>query len=173
MLVVSGAAGAVGSAVGQLARRSGAAVVGICGTDAKADALLDLGFSSAVNYQSEALAADLDAALDGREVTHYFDNVGGDLSDLVISRMRAEGTVILCGQIASYDSDVPYPPPLPAATADLVRERRISRERYLVLDHKAHFAAALAEVAALVAGGELRTPRRATPAAPAARRTPS
>lgn len=158
VLVVSGAAGAVGSAVGQLARRSGAAVVGICGTDAKADALLDLGFSSVVNYRSEALAADLDAALDGREVTHYFDNVGGDLSDLVISRMRAEGTVILCGQIASYDSDVPYPPPLPSATADLVRERRISRERYLVLDHKAHFAAALAEVAALVAGGELRTP---------------
>ena len=158
VLVVSGAAGAVGSAVGQLARRSGAAVVGICGTDAKADALLDLGFSSVVNYRSEALAADLDAALYGREVTHYFDNVGGDLSDLVISRMRAEGTVILCGQIASYDSDVPYPPPLPSATADLVRERRISRERYLVLDHKAHFAAALAEVAALVAGGEMRTP---------------
>ena len=67
------------------ARRSGAAVIGICGTDAKVDALLDLGFSSALNYKSGTLAADLDAALDGREVTHYFDNVGGEVLDAVLA----------------------------------------------------------------------------------------
>ena len=84
-VVVSGAAGAVGSAVGQIAKIKGAKVVGIAGSDEKIDYLLnELGFDAAVNYKKESFQADLKNAVpDGVDV--YFDNVGGDVSDAVFT----------------------------------------------------------------------------------------
>lgn len=159
VLVVSGAAGAVGHLVGQIAKLKSngrAHVVGICGSDAKGAVLRQrCGFDAVVNRHSSSMKEDLARVLDGRTVTHYFDNAGGPVSDAVIERMGTGSSIILCGQIASYNSDEPYPPPLPLSSATLAVERCISRERYLVLNYKQHFPAALSELAWLVASGQL------------------
>ncbi|KAL1506990.1 hypothetical protein AB1Y20_007853 [Prymnesium parvum] len=198
VVVVSGAAGGVGSLVGQLARRRGARVVGIAGSEEKAEWLVRrLGFDRGVSYRSESFARDLDEAVEAaagegargggkegkreaggeaeeegaRRVALYWDNVGGRVSEHVLRRVRDGGTVVLCGQVAMYDSDEPYPPPLPPPLQRLLDERRIARERYLVLDHRDRFAQGLSELFGLVAGEELvaeETRWRGIEAAPAA-----
>lgn len=154
VLVVSGAAGAVGHVVGQLAKRRGARrVVGIAGSAEKGAVLRDkCGCDATVNYKSPAFATDLTEALAGLEVSHYFDNVGGTVTDAVIEHMAEDSLIILCGQIASYDLDVPYPPPLSPRSQEIADARRISRPRYLVLNYKDEIGAAFAELATLVAG---------------------
>ncbi|MGO1059387.1 NADP-dependent oxidoreductase [Planococcus sp. FY231025] len=104
-VIVSGAAGAVGSAVGQIAKLKGARVVGIAGSDEKIDYLInELGFDAAVNYKKDSFVEDLKAALpDGVDV--YFDNVGGDVSDAVISELNNNARIPLCGTISSYNSE--------------------------------------------------------------------
>lgn len=104
-VVVSGAAGAVGSAVGQIAKLKGARVVGIAGSDEKIAYLIDeLGFDAAVNYKKASFGEDLKAALpDGVDV--YFDNVGGDVSDAVISELNNKARIPLCGTISSYNTE--------------------------------------------------------------------
>ena len=161
VVVVSGAAGAVGSLVGQLCKQRGASVIGICGTEAKRRLLEDsLGFDRALVRHGDSLRAELLAALHAQpqadralgssrtpqpaDVSVYWDNVGGVLSDIVIERMGPRGEIVLCGQISMYDSDEEYPPPLPAASAALVRSRRIRRERYTVVNHRHRFGSALA-----------------------------
>ena len=105
-VVVSGAAGAVGSAVGQIAKIIGARVVGIAGTDEKINYLKDeLGFDEAVNYKTaENLRDDLSKACpDGVDV--YFDNVGGEVSDAVIALLNDNARIPLCGAISSYNKE--------------------------------------------------------------------
>ncbi len=111
-VVVSAAAGAVGSVAGQVARLSGARVVGTAGTDTKCDWLTEeLGFTAAVNYDD---TDDLRAAL--REacpngVDGYFDNVGGPITDAVWPLLNVRATVAVCGQIATYNAtEVPTGP---------------------------------------------------------------
>ncbi|WP_420812594.1 NADP-dependent oxidoreductase [Planococcus salinus] len=103
-VVVSGAAGAVGSVVGQIAKLKGAKVVGIAGSDEKIDYLLnELGFDAAVNYKKDSFQDDLKKALpDGVDV--YFDNVGGEVSDAVIAELNNKARVVLCGTISSYNT---------------------------------------------------------------------
>ncbi|ANU12054.1 NADP-dependent oxidoreductase [Planococcus antarcticus DSM 14505] len=103
-IVVSGAAGAVGSIVGQLAKIKGARVVGIAGSDEKIDYLInELGFDAAVNYKKDSFKEDLIAALpNGVDV--YFDNVGGDISDAVMKELNKHARVTVCGAISSYNS---------------------------------------------------------------------
>lgn len=103
-VVVSGAAGAVGSIVGQIAKIKGARAVGIAGSDDKVDYLVnELGFDAAVNYKKDSFEEDLINALpDGVDV--YFDNVGGDVSDAVINQLNRNARVSLCGSISSYNS---------------------------------------------------------------------
>lgn len=102
-VVVSGAAGAVGSVVGQIAKLKGARAVGIAGSQDKIDYLInELGFDAAVNYKSASFKEDLKNALpDGVDV--YFDNVGGEVSDEVIWQMNRNARVVLCGSISSYN----------------------------------------------------------------------
>lgn len=104
-VVVSGAAGAVGSIVGQLAKIQGARAVGIAGSDEKIDYLInELGFDAAVNYKKDSFKEDLLSALpDGVDV--YFDNVGGDVSDAVIRQLNKHARVTLCGAISSYNAE--------------------------------------------------------------------
>ncbi|WP_223635019.1 NADP-dependent oxidoreductase [Planococcus sp. 4-30] len=103
-VVVSGAAGAVGSIVGQIAKIKGARTVGIAGSDEKVDYLInELGFDAAVNYKKDSFEEDLIAALPGG-VDVYFDNVGGDVSDAVINQLNRNARVSLCGSISSYNS---------------------------------------------------------------------
>jgi hypothetical protein len=103
-VVVSGAAGAVGSIVGQLAKIQGARVIGTAGSDEKVAYLKSLGFDEAINYKTtpdlhQALAA---AAPDG--VDCYFDNVGGTITDAVYDNLNKHGRIALCGQISMYNS---------------------------------------------------------------------
>ena len=103
-LVVSGAAGAVGSIVGQIGKILGCRVIGIAGSDEKNEALKSkFGFDEAINYKTtenlqEAIAA---AAPNGVDI--YFDNVGGDISDAVIFNMNKYGRIGICGAISSYN----------------------------------------------------------------------
>lgn len=101
--MVSGAAGAVGSIVGQIGKIKGCTVIGIAGTDAKCDWITKtLGFDFAINYKTDAVAQKLkEYAPDG--VDCYFDNVGGELSSIVIGAMRQFGRIAVCGSVSSYN----------------------------------------------------------------------
>lgn len=106
-VLVSGAAGAVGSAVGQIAAIKGCRVVGIAGTEAKCRHLTqDLGFDAAINYRTNDLATALKRACpDGVDV--YFDNVGGRILDMVLQHLRMYARVVLCGFISQYNLEEP------------------------------------------------------------------
>ena len=111
---VSGAAGAVGSLVGQIAKLSGASlVVGSAGSPAKVERLIELGFDAGFNYHDGPVAEQLRAAApEGIDV--YFDNVGGEHLEAAIDSLRTDGRVAMCGAIAQYNSTEP-----PAAPRNL------------------------------------------------------
>lgn len=104
---VSGAAGAVGSLVGQIARLSGASrVVGSAGSAEKVARLRELGFDAAFNYRDGSVSEQLGkAAPEGIDV--YFDNVGGDHLEAALTHLRTDGRVALCGAIAQYNATEP------------------------------------------------------------------
>jgi NADPH-dependent curcumin reductase CurA len=110
-IVVSGAAGSVGSIVGQLARADGLTVIGVVGSAEKADWIVnELGFDGAVNYKTDDLGARLDElAPDGIDL--YFENTGGPIQHRVFERMNAHGRIMVCGMIADYTSREPSPGP--------------------------------------------------------------
>jgi len=152
-VVVSGAAGAVGSVVGQIARLNGCRVVGFAGTEEKVAWLTDdLGFDAAINYKTtdDYRAALDDAAPGGVDV--YFDNVGGPITDAVFTRLNLDARVAVCGQIAHYnDESVPTGPrKLPQLIA-----ARAKVEGLLVSDFAPRFAQATEQLAAWVESGDL------------------
>lgn len=102
-MVVSGAAGAVGSIVGQIAKIMGCKTIGIAGTDEKCQWLMDeLKFDNVINYRKENVEMSLqEIAPDG--IDCYFDNVGGELSSSVISQMNEFGRISVCGSISTYN----------------------------------------------------------------------
>ncbi|KAL0841455.1 hypothetical protein ABMA28_015141 [Loxostege sticticalis] len=104
-VVVTGAAGAVGSIVGQIAKIKGCKVIGFAGSDEKVKWLeTELGFDKAFNYKTvDASKALKEAAPEG--VDCYFDNVGGELSSAIMSRMRLNGRVSICGSISAYNEN--------------------------------------------------------------------
>ncbi|XP_018057645.1 PREDICTED: putative NADP-dependent oxidoreductase YfmJ, partial [Atta colombica] len=104
-IVISGAAGAVGSHVGQIAKILGLNVIGICGSDEKCKWLTEeMGFDSAINYKTTSVAARL-REVAPQDVDCYFDNVGGNISSAVIYQMKPFGRVTVCGSISSYNAD--------------------------------------------------------------------
>jgi hypothetical protein len=105
---VSGAAGAVGSIVGQIAKIHGCRVVGSAGSDAKVDYVVrELGFDAAFNYKTtEDYRAKL-AELCPNGIDVYFDNVGGKITDAVFPRLNVKGRVVVCGQISQYNLEKP------------------------------------------------------------------
>lgn len=137
-VVVSGAAGAVGSVVGQIARMGGARVVGIAGSDRKCEWLSELGFDAAVNYKEEDVSEALSTACpDG--VDAYFDNVGGEITDAVFSQLNVDARVAICGQIALYNAEE-----LPTGPRKLMTliEKRARVEGLLVWDFASRFPSA-------------------------------
>ncbi|MDU0479462.1 NADP-dependent oxidoreductase [Staphylococcus chromogenes] len=114
---VSGAAGAVGQMVGQLAKQFGASrVIGSAGSPEKVQHLLDLGFDAAFNYKDGDVQEQLrDAAPEGIDV--YFDNVGGEHLEAAIANLNTFGRVSMCGAIAQYNSTEPTPAPRNLALA--------------------------------------------------------
>jgi len=107
IVVVSAAAGAVGSIAAQLARNRGAKVIGIAGGSKKVQYLKEeLNLFGAVDYKdkSKPVSEQLDELLDGKKVDFFYDNVGGDILDIVLERIAEKGRVVICGAISQYDS---------------------------------------------------------------------
>ena len=152
---VSGAAGAVGSIAGQLAKLRGCSVVGSAGSAEKVRLLTDeLGFNAALNYKEGNLREQLAAAApEGIDV--YFDNVGGDHLEAALANMRTHGRVAACGSISRYNDETPSPGP---RNLFLIVTRRLTIRGFIVLDWFGEMPAFLAEVAPLVASGKLKAP---------------
>jgi len=152
LVVVSGAAGAVGQVVGQLARIAGCRTVGIAGGAEKRAELLELyGYDAAVDYKSDDFRAALkDACAGGVDV--YFDNVGGRVSAAVHPRLSIGGRVVICGQISQYNAERPEPSFHPG----LLIVFRATMQGFLVSDYAPRFGEALPRLARWVAGGTLR-----------------
>lgn len=152
-VVVSAAAGAVGSVVGQIAKLKGCRVVGIAGGRKKCDYLVqELGFDAAVDYKQGNLKSALRAACpDGVDV--FFDNVGGDILDTVLTRLRLHARVVICGAISQYNNTEPVKGPSNYLSL-LVNRARM--EGMVVFDYRDRFAQAVAEMAGWMAAGKLR-----------------
>ncbi len=152
-VVVSGAAGATGSIVGQIARiKSASRVVGIAGTPEKCAWLVDeLGFDAAVDYRADDVAAALhDACPEGIDL--YFDNVGGELLDICLAQLALHGRVVLCGAIATYnDSEVAGP-----GNYRVLIVRRGRMEGFIILDYLDRFPEAQLEMGGWVAEGKVK-----------------
>jgi NADPH-dependent curcumin reductase CurA len=151
-VVVSAAAGAVGSVAGQLAKLSGARVVGIAGGPEKCTLLTDqLGFDAAVDHRADDWAAQLAAATpNGIDVD--FENVGGVIMDAIFARLNIGARVALCGLISGYNSV--HPPPGPRAFGNLLVQRA-TLQGFIVLDHFDRAPEAIGEISGLIAEGKL------------------
>jgi NADPH-dependent curcumin reductase CurA len=152
-VVVSGAAGAVGQVVGQIAKLMGCRTVGIAGGVEKVRDLRDeYGFDAGIDYKGQDVAAALKDACP-RGVDVYFDNVGGALSDLVLRRLALHGRVVICGQISQYNNtEVELGPRL----LGLLIVYRVRIEGFLVNDYAHRFAEVLPRLAHWVAEGKIR-----------------
>jgi NADPH-dependent curcumin reductase CurA len=151
VLLVSGAAGSVGSVAAQIGRIAGARVVAICGGAEKRAWLQDAcGIADVIDYKAEDVLARLDA-LCPEGVDVFFDNVGGTLLRDVIARMRRGGRVALCGQIATYDGAAGDPP------LDMMRiiYGAIRLQGFLVPDYAARYDEATTQLAAWLGEGRL------------------
>lgn len=152
-IVVSAAAGSVGSLVGQIGRIKGCRVVGIAGGAEKCAWLTDeLGFDAAVDYKAGNLFKDLKAVCpDGVDV--YFDNVGGKILETVLFQMNMKGRVVCCGAVSQYNTANPVGPRnLPG----LVVVKRLRMEGFIAMDFPEYEAQADADLAAWAASGELK-----------------
>jgi NADPH-dependent curcumin reductase CurA len=153
-VVVSGAAGATGSVVGQLARINGAGrVVGIAGTEEKCRWLTDeLGFDAAVNYRTENVGARLRAVCPGG-IDLYFDNVGGEILDICLGQLALRGRVVLCGAISTYNETGPTKGPGNYRNLIVIRGRM---EGFLILDYLDRFPEAQMAMAGWVGEGKIK-----------------
>ncbi|HSN03294.1 MAG TPA: NADP-dependent oxidoreductase [Acidimicrobiales bacterium] len=151
VVVVSGAAGATGSTVGQIARARGAAkVVGIAGGPQKCAEVVEFyGFDDCLDYREGHLARRLHEACPAG-VDLYFDNVGGKVLDAVLANIAMHARVVLCGAISQYNG-------AGAGLANTSRliSRRGSMEGFIILDYAPRFAEAQGELASMLARGEL------------------
>jgi NADPH-dependent curcumin reductase len=151
-VVISAAAGATGSAAGQIALIKGCRVVGIAGGPDKCQYVSELGFHAVIDYKAE----DVDARL--REmcpkgIDIYFDNVGGHLLDAALSLLAMRGRVILCGAIAQYNDETP--PPGPSRYFNLALQRG-RMEGFIVLDYYNRAAEAIPDLYRWLTEGKLK-----------------
>jgi len=151
-VVVSAAAGAVGSMAAQIAKIKGARVVGIAGGPEKCALLTDqLGVDVAVDHRSDDWRDDLIAATpDGIDVD--FENVGGPIMDAIFARLNLRARVVLCGLIADYNSSGPPTPP--QNFVNLLRQRALC-QGFIVLDHFDRVPAAVGDIGGWIAEGKL------------------
>jgi len=151
-VLVSAASGAVGSAVGQIAKLKGCRAVGIAGGKAKCDYVVDeLGFDACVDYKAGRLNDDLKAALpDG--VDCYFENVGGEILDAVLRRMNAFSRIAVCGLISQYNATEPYG----VKTLQSILTNRIRMQGFIVSDRMELWPKALPELVGWVASGRIK-----------------
>jgi NADPH-dependent curcumin reductase CurA len=152
-LVVSAAAGAVGSLVGQIGKIKGCRVVGIAGSEEKCRWIKDeLGFDAAINYKTEPVRATLKRHCpDGIDV--HFENVGGEILDAALSLINLHARIVLCGLISQYNATRPVPGPYYFGNV-LTRRARI--EGFIILDYMHRAQEAARELSQWHAEGRLR-----------------
>lgn len=153
-VVVSGAAGAVGLVVGQIAKIHGCRVVGITGSDEKVKLLKEkYGFDEAINYKT---VDDLKSAIskscpDGVDI--YYDNVGGEISDAVISNINFHARIPLCGQISLYNStETPVGPRL----QPMLLTRSVLMQGFIVINYQSQFPEAISQLSKWVKEGKIK-----------------
>ena len=152
-VVVSAAAGAVGSIVGQIAKIKGCRAVGLAGTAAKCQWIVDeLGFDAAINYKTEDVPAALKRACP-KGIDIYFDNVGGDILDACFKQMNFKGRIPTCGLISQYNatSEVPGPKNYP-----MVLMQRLKVEGFIVLDYANRYPEAIGALGQWLQQGKLK-----------------
>jgi NADPH-dependent curcumin reductase CurA len=152
-VVVSGAAGAVGSIAGQIAKIKGCRVVGLTGTNEKCAWIMDdLGFDVAINYRTEDVPKSLAAACpDGIDV--YFDNVGGEILDACLKLMNFKGRIPTCGLISRYNATEPVPGPY---NYEMIVMQRLRVEGFVVLDFMERYPEAIAALGQWMADGKIK-----------------
>lgn len=153
-VVVSGAAGAVGTVVGQIAKIKGCRVVGIAGGKQKCDYLTQtLGFDAAVDYKSEDVKKSLRQHCP-QGVDVYFDNVGGDILDIVLTQLARKARIIICGAISQYNSTTGVKGP---ANYMSLLVNRASMTGMVVFDYADRYPEAGREMAGWLKSGQLKT----------------
>ncbi|MBU3058396.1 NADP-dependent oxidoreductase [Pseudomonas indica] len=153
-VVISGAAGAVGSVAGQIAKIKGCRVVGIAGGQDKCRYLVEeLGFDGAIDYKNEDVHAGLKRECP-KGVDVYFDNVGGDILDAVLSRINLKARIVICGAISQYNNKQAVKGPANYLSL-LVNRARM--EGMVVFDYASRFPEALRDIAGWLASGQLKS----------------
>ncbi|MFP5042794.1 NADP-dependent oxidoreductase [Parasediminibacterium sp. JCM 36343] len=153
-VVISGAAGAVGIVAGQIAKLLGCRVVGIAGSDKKIKLLKDeFGFDDGINYKTSPDMAKAIAVACPDGVDVYFDNVGGAISDAVISHINFYARIVLCGQIALYNSTkVPTGPRI----QPMLLTRSVLMQGFIVSNYKSQFPEAIQKLEQWLSEGKLK-----------------
>ncbi|KAK5162943.1 uncharacterized protein LTR77_011104 [Saxophila tyrrhenica] len=151
-VVVSGAAGATGSVVGQIAKLKGATVLGIAGSDEKCKWLVnELGFDDALNYKDSNFAKSFRAATK-QLIDVFFDNVGDEILDLALGRAKAHSTFVMCGGISQYNTKNAQGP----KNYLMIVSMRIRMEGFIVFDFEKEYPAARKELAQWLSEGKIK-----------------
>ncbi|KIV93040.1 hypothetical protein PV10_04285 [Exophiala mesophila] len=151
-VVVSGAAGATGSVVGQIAKLKGATVLGLAGSDDKVRWLTEeLGFDSALNYKDPDFFKKFRAATKNL-IDVFFDNVGGDILDLALSRAKPHARFVMCGGISQYNSAVQKGP----KNYLMIVSMRIRMEGFIVFDYAKEYPRALRDLSQWLSEGKIK-----------------
>jgi NADPH-dependent curcumin reductase len=152
-VVVSTAAGAVGSVVGQIAKIKGCRVVGIAGADDKCKWIVDeLGFDAAINYKTQDVAAELRKACPDK-IDVYFDNVGGEILNTVLGMINVGARISICGAITVYNATKPQPGPSNYIT---LLTKRSKMQGFIVMDYADRFAEGLQQLGQWVLSGQIK-----------------
>jgi NADPH-dependent curcumin reductase CurA len=153
-VVVSAAAGSVGSIVGQIAKIKGCKVVGVAGGAEKGRWLVEeLGFDAALDYKAGGLRQQMKEAVpEGIDV--YFDNTGGEIFETCLFAMKNFGRIVCCGAVSQYDGAAP--PHGPRGIPGLIVTKRLTLQGFVVMDFDDQREAALKELQGWVASGQLK-----------------
>jgi NADPH-dependent curcumin reductase CurA len=153
-VVVSGAAGAVGTVVGQIAKIKGCTVVGIAGGAEKCGYIVkDLGFDAAIDYKSEDVRKALQHHCP-KGIDVYFDNVGGDILDAALTQLARGARIVICGAISQYNNTTPIKGPSNYLS---LLVNRASMKGMVVFDYADRYADAAREMAGWMAAGKLKS----------------
>ncbi|KAG9229973.1 putative NADP-dependent oxidoreductase yfmJ [Amylocarpus encephaloides] len=150
-VVVSGAAGATGSIACQIAKLKGAKVLGIAGSDDKVEWLKELGCDDALNYKSADFAKEFKRRTPDL-IDVFFDNVGGEILELALSRAKAFARFVMCGAISQYNSSKPVGP----KNISMVIAMRIKMQGFIVFDFIPKYADARKELAQWLSEGKIQ-----------------
>ena len=159
-VVVSAAAGATGSMVGQIAKQRGCKVIGFVSSQEKADIIVnELGFDHAINYKTVSSIADEVNRLAPNGVDIYFDNVGGNILNEMLLTMKVEAKIVCCGMIADYNrSDNPNP----ITNLWEVVSRQLTMRGFLVFSFNDKIPAATADITAMIKAGKIKVQEHIT-----------